>query len=381
VTTNGVRNVVAAEENVPLVVTASTGRRCAYSPDVYTASKRVAEWIASAAAARGGTRTRYAAARFTHVVDNSIIHQRLLRWSAGGMIRLHSTHILFYAQSALESAQLLLCAGLGASPGSFRVHAINDLGWPVNLLDMALGVLRRTGSATPIYFSGYDSGYEDVPFPGLYDPDTAGDVSPLLSALEADRAEKAAARRDAFSLEVAGRARQAAAGAGEGLSDAAGGVACNWTLSLVAVYATLRAAPATVWPAPRSLTAPPGQAQRQHRRMLAAFERYAGVGSPANRAAVLRWCGTTAHGGRHATDRPVKEQAARTALGPREPPRGAAGPDRQRRADAMFRDLGAAVRRTDRPGRPGRRRASSAWSRRFPARKPSGASATPPAGT
>ena len=304
VTTNvlGVRNVVAAAEEagVPLVVTASTGKALRpYSPDVYTASKRVAEWIASAAAARGGTRTRYAAARFTHVVDNSIIHQRLLRWSAGGMIRLHSTHILFYAQSALESAQLLLCAGLGASPGSFRVHAINDLGWPVNLLDMALGVLRRTGSATPIYFSGYDSGYEDVPFPGLYDPDTAGDVSPLLSALEADRAEKGPCRAaDAFPLEVApepelGKLLLALEKACEQTQQPAAVRAALDTLSWSLFDATLRAAPATVLARAASLTAPHrSRLNAQHRRMLAAFERWAGVGSPGQAmppgAAVLR---------------------------------------------------------------------------------------------
>jgi len=54
------------------------------------------------------------------------------------------------------------------------VHAITDLGWPLSLLDVALGVLISTSSATPIYFSGYDPGYEEVPFPGLYDPMTRG---------------------------------------------------------------------------------------------------------------------------------------------------------------------------------------------------------------
>ncbi|HWM99941.1 MAG TPA: hypothetical protein VNO54_23090, partial [Streptosporangiaceae bacterium] len=45
-------------------------------------------------------------------------------------------------------------------------------------------VLARSGSATPVYVSGYDQGYEEIPFPGLYDPMTAGDVSPLLNAFE-----------------------------------------------------------------------------------------------------------------------------------------------------------------------------------------------------
>jgi hypothetical protein len=84
------------------------------------------------------------------------------------------------------------------------VQAITDLGWPVSLLDLALGVLRRTGSAAPLYLSGYDAGYEEVPFPGLYDPLTAGEVSPLLSALETARAERPAGLAvDVFPLELA----------------------------------------------------------------------------------------------------------------------------------------------------------------------------------
>ena len=156
------------------------------------------------------------AARFTHVLDNSVIYRRLLGWAEDGVvrpqsaIRLHSASIAFYVQSALESAQLLLLAGLGAQRGEFRVHAITDLGWPVSLLDVALGVLISTGSRTPIYFSGYDPGYEEVPFPGLYDPTTAGDVSPLLNAFEAGAGTPAPCPLvDAFRLEMAANPRSA----------------------------------------------------------------------------------------------------------------------------------------------------------------------------
>ncbi len=174
----------AEESGASQLVFASTGKALRpYSREVYTASKRAAEWLVARAACSG--RARYSAARFTHVVDNSIIRQRLLGWSEAGVIRLHGTDIMFYAQSALESAQLLLCAGLDARPDGLWVQAITDLGWPVGLLDLALGVLARTGSETPIYFSGYDPGYESMPFPGLYDPLTAGEVSPLVSAFEA----------------------------------------------------------------------------------------------------------------------------------------------------------------------------------------------------
>ena len=207
VTTNvlGTRNVVetAAEAGVPQVVCASTGKALRpYSPDMYTASKRAAEWVISRAAAIGGT--RYSAARFTHVVDNSIVYQRLQQWADGGVVRLHSPDIVFYGQSALESAQLLLVAGLGARLGEFQIYAITDLGFPVGLLDLALGLLSRTGSQTPVYFSGYERGYEEIPFPGLYDPATAGDVSPLLNAFEAARAVRSSCpMTDSFVLEMA----------------------------------------------------------------------------------------------------------------------------------------------------------------------------------
>lgn len=189
VTTNvfGTRNVLtaAADAGTGHVVCASTGKALRpFSPDTYTASKRVAEWVAADAAASNGTLC--SAVRFTHVVDNSIIHRRLREWAAApAVIRLHSPDIAFYVQSAVESAQLLLLASLDTQPGQLRIHAITDLDWPVSLLDLALGVLATTGSAAPIYISGYDPGYEEVAFPGLYDPATAGGVSPLINALEA----------------------------------------------------------------------------------------------------------------------------------------------------------------------------------------------------
>jgi nucleoside-diphosphate-sugar epimerase len=207
VTTNvlGTRQVIAAAEacGAAHVVFASTGKALRpYSREVYTASKRAAEWLVADAARRG--RARFSAARFTHVVDNSIIRQRLLGWCGGGVVRLHAADILFYAQSALESAQLLLRAGLSARPGELWAHAITDLGWPVSLLDLALGVLARTGSEAPVYFSGYDPGYESKPFPGLYDPLTAGEVSPLLSAFEAVHVPQVDGRvTDAFPVQFA----------------------------------------------------------------------------------------------------------------------------------------------------------------------------------
>lgn len=184
----GTRNVLAAaaEHGVPDVVVTSTGKALRpYSPDVYAASKRVAEWLCARAAAATAP-ARVSAARFTHVVDNSIIAQRLRRWCReGSVIRLHGAYIEFYAQSGIEAAQLLIASGLDAAPGVLRINALRDLDWPVGLLEVALGTLAETGSRSPIYICGHEEGYESAPFPALYDPATAGDVSPLINAFEA----------------------------------------------------------------------------------------------------------------------------------------------------------------------------------------------------
>jgi nucleoside-diphosphate-sugar epimerase len=289
VTTNvlGTRNVLAAaaEACVPQVVCASTGKALRpYSPDVYAASKRAAEWLVTCSSAGD---MRCSAGRFTHVVDNSIIHQRLLDWARDGVVRLHGADIAFYIQSALESAQLLLIAGLGAARGEFLVHAITDLGWPVSLLDLAVGVLGRTGSATPIYFSGYDRGYEEIPFPGLYDPATAGEVSPLLNAFEAARVTEAPCHMvDAFPLEMAHDPQPVKLLAAledtcetTGDPDAVRAALDELSWSLLDV--TLRAAPTAVLARSAALAdRHRGGLSPEHQRLLAAISRDAGLAGP-----------------------------------------------------------------------------------------------------
>jgi FlaA1/EpsC-like NDP-sugar epimerase len=288
----GTRNVVeaCAEAGVAELISASTGKALRpYSREVYTASKRSAEWILAAA---GGAGPRISASRFTHVVDNSIVYDRLLSWSRAGVVRLHDPSTLFYAQSALESAQLMLCAGTAArvdgGSGTLRVYAIADLGWPVSLLDLALGVLQRAGSQSPVYFSGHDPGYERAPFPALYDPATAGDISPLLSAFEAIYAEHdpdlgidaSTVRLDLGQvpadlldgLEHACRSPAGQAAARDALDE----------LSWRVLDAALAALPQqTLRRAERLAALHEGDLSCDHARMLAAISRYARPGQPA----------------------------------------------------------------------------------------------------
>jgi nucleoside-diphosphate-sugar epimerase len=190
----GTRNVAVAAERFGLhrLVYASTGKAVRpYTSDVYAGSKRVGEWLMAGVAASGDIAC--SGVRFTHVVDNSIVLARLHRWCARrDVMRLHAVDSMFYVQSAIESAQLLLTALLAPADDLFRLHVIRDLAWPINLLELALGVMVAERTVAPLYIAGHEPGYEGMPYPGLFDPRYAGDVSPLVNALEAPSAEPSA---------------------------------------------------------------------------------------------------------------------------------------------------------------------------------------------
>src|SRR5205085_5787619 len=99
------------------------------------------------------------------------------------VLRVHAADAVFYIQSALEAAQLLLAAAVSPNTGALDLLAIRNLDWPISVLDLAIGVLAREGIA-PLHIAGYDEGYAEQQYAGLYDPAFSGDVSPLLNALE-----------------------------------------------------------------------------------------------------------------------------------------------------------------------------------------------------
>lgn len=173
----GTANLIAAARQVGVeaFVYASTGKAVRfYTSDVYAATKKIGERLVANSGLPVCSFVRY-----THVVDNSLIMQKLVDWCDGGLVRLHDPDIAFYVQSALESAQLLQVA---ARRSGF--YTIRDLDWPVLLLDLALDRMRESGRISPIYFCGYEPGYEAAGYPGLYDPDVSGETGPLINALE-----------------------------------------------------------------------------------------------------------------------------------------------------------------------------------------------------
>ena len=179
----------AADIEVPLVSTASTGKVVRYfGSDVYAATKSVAEYVVARAAEQFGIAAT--CARFTHVVDNSIVFSRLQRWSQNGQpVRLHGADVRFYVQSALECAQLLIVGSIAPFGSSAGIVALRNLGWPpISLCDLARDVVKCNGSTSPIEIVGFEPGYEEQIHPATYDPLTAGNVSPLINALEAPKA-------------------------------------------------------------------------------------------------------------------------------------------------------------------------------------------------
>jgi NAD(P)-dependent dehydrogenase (short-subunit alcohol dehydrogenase family) len=195
----GTRNLLRAcrAAEVKRFVHSSTGKAMRYyTSDIYAASKKLAEWLVHVYAAEGAMA---GAARFTHVVDNGVILQKIQEaiddagGPTGSVLRIHEPDINFYIQSAVESAQLLLLAGIGTELGRLRMVAIRCLGDPAPLLSVTCGKLSQDAAGLdcpPIYLSGYDKGYERGNPPGLYDPMNAADFSPLINAIEAAGADE-----------------------------------------------------------------------------------------------------------------------------------------------------------------------------------------------
>jgi NADP-dependent 3-hydroxy acid dehydrogenase YdfG len=178
----------AGAAGVGSMVVASTGKAVRFfTGDVYAATKKLVEYQAVMAAKRYEG-MKVSCARFTHVVDNSLVAQNILKWIDGDEpIRLHSPLVQLPVQSALECFQLLMVGGIVGESGRARIVALRDLGWPpIDLLELTLDYLAAAPrSLAPIVFTGYPPGYEAEAYPGTYDPMSAGEVSPLLNCADA----------------------------------------------------------------------------------------------------------------------------------------------------------------------------------------------------
>jgi NADP-dependent 3-hydroxy acid dehydrogenase YdfG len=191
ITTNliGTGNIIHCcdRDRVEKCIFSSTGKASRYyTADVYAGSKKICEWLFAKAALAG--KTIYAAVRFTHILDNSLIETKVDRGIEAGLVNLHKPDIDLLPQNVSEANYLLLNGLVEAVPQELKLLIVRDLGWPIDLLELPLYKIAKSGKKIPLYFNGLQAGYDEPLFHGQFDPSLGTEVNPLINAIEdADR--------------------------------------------------------------------------------------------------------------------------------------------------------------------------------------------------
>jgi NADP-dependent 3-hydroxy acid dehydrogenase YdfG len=183
----GCQNIIDLCEvnRIEACIFSSTGKASRYfTPDIYAASKKIAEWLFSDYS-RPKT-CRYGIVRFTHVVENSPVSADLDECVARGIVSMHAPDRYIYTQNIEETIGLLLNSLTILESGQTKILAVKDLGWPINTLDLALHKIVRSGRDIPLYFRGIPAGYERHVFLGQLDLSGTRETLPMLNVLEAD---------------------------------------------------------------------------------------------------------------------------------------------------------------------------------------------------
>lgn len=162
----GTQNVVelALKHRVEHLVNISTDK--AVNPtSVMGASKRVAEMVVAAGAARAGEHQAFVSVRFGNVLGSrgSVVPTFMEQIKAGGPITVTHPDMVRYFMTIPEAARLVLQAGGLAENG--KVYLLN-MGEPVKIADLARDVIRLSGAHNvDVVFSGIRPGeklYEEL---------------------------------------------------------------------------------------------------------------------------------------------------------------------------------------------------------------------------
>ncbi|MEV7004678.1 NAD-dependent epimerase/dehydratase family protein [Streptomyces sp. NPDC093982] len=171
------------EYRVKHCVYSSSGKAARYhTPDIYAGSKKITEWQLNQAAATG--EVDYSAVRFTHVMENSIVHREMLDKIDRGIISFHSPDRYMHAQTKEEAVNLLLNSLAMKGAPDCQLSTVRDLGWPIDVLTIPLYEMKRRGVVVPLYFRGVPDGYESEFFRGQLDHSAVGEFNPMINAQE-----------------------------------------------------------------------------------------------------------------------------------------------------------------------------------------------------
>jgi nucleoside-diphosphate-sugar epimerase len=182
----GTLNVVKAceESGVKQCVFSSTGKSSRYfTEEVYAGTKKLCEYILEAYSKRG--RVRYSMVRFTHILDNSLMNQQLMREAEkNDFIAVHCPGKFVTAQNVMEAAFLMLNGLVYSEVNQCNFLLVRNLEWPVESLEMALYYIKQSGRGIPVIFMGNPVGYTEKFFRGQMDWSNPQELNLLINVYE-----------------------------------------------------------------------------------------------------------------------------------------------------------------------------------------------------
>lgn len=179
-----IANACEHTESVQQCVFSSTGKASRYfTNEVYAQTKKFCEYIFDVYARNG--RVLYSMARFTHIVDNSLMNIELENDSRlANYIAIHSPGKYVTAQNAGEAAALMLNGLIHSQKGHCNFLIVKNLEWPVESLEMALYYIQLSKRNIPVIFKGNPPGYVEKFFRGQLDWSHPGDLNLLINVYE-----------------------------------------------------------------------------------------------------------------------------------------------------------------------------------------------------
>jgi nucleoside-diphosphate-sugar epimerase len=160
------------EHGVERCVVASSRKATMYRPEnVLGTTKRLAECAVRHVATQPDCPTRFAVVRFIAILENSFVYHifedQIARNQA---LTVCDTTISHVFQNMNEAVNLLLNAGVHANKG--ELFGARNIGWPIQIIDLALFMIHQSGKSLPIQITGLRAGDNGHEYGGVVDPRT-----------------------------------------------------------------------------------------------------------------------------------------------------------------------------------------------------------------